>query len=144
VFRVGWLPRSTTHFASGGDDSFLFLWDISRVGAHQVRLRPPAPPPPPPTLLSTMHPTVLQGTPASFHTHTPRRGTAFQTCASLLRQPGGVPLLARTRASRPPPAARRAIERTFIPRQAASLLAPDGGGWEDARISWAGKLQVRC
>jgi hypothetical protein len=34
-----------------------------------------------------------------------RPGTAFQTRASHLRQPGGVPLLARTRASRPPPAA---------------------------------------
>ncbi|KAJ1485035.1 hypothetical protein T484DRAFT_1794956, partial [Baffinella frigidus] len=35
VFRVGWLPQSTSHFASGGDDGFLYLWDLSRVGMHQ-------------------------------------------------------------------------------------------------------------
>eukprot|EP00281_Chroomonas_sp_CCMP1168_P031913 CAMPEP_0206242778 /NCGR_PEP_ID=MMETSP0047_2-20121206/17240_1 /ASSEMBLY_ACC=CAM_ASM_000192 /TAXON_ID=195065 /ORGANISM="Chroomonas mesostigmatica_cf, Strain CCMP1168" /LENGTH=430 /DNA_ID=CAMNT_0053667823 /DNA_START=25 /DNA_END=1317 /DNA_ORIENTATION=+ len=34
VFRVGWLPQSRTHFASGGDDSLVVVWDISRVGTH--------------------------------------------------------------------------------------------------------------
>ena len=36
VFRVGWLPQSTSHFASGGDDGFLYLWDLLRVAMHQV------------------------------------------------------------------------------------------------------------
>jgi len=32
VLRVGWLPGSTTHFASGGDDASIYVWDLSRVG----------------------------------------------------------------------------------------------------------------
>lgn len=30
VFRVGWLPNSRQHLASGGDDSQVILWDIAK------------------------------------------------------------------------------------------------------------------
>jgi len=36
VYRVGWLPKSTKHFASGGEDSSLFIWDLDRVGAPRT------------------------------------------------------------------------------------------------------------
>lgn len=49
VYRVGWLPNSTKHFASGGEDSSLFVWDLSRIGtasadAMQVEGHGSAPP----------------------------------------------------------------------------------------------------
>mmetsp|Transcript_35692 Transcript_35692/g.111672 ORF Transcript_35692/g.111672 Transcript_35692/m.111672 type:complete len:189 (+) Transcript_35692:798-1364(+) len=34
VFRVGWRPDSTVHYASGGDDCFVCIWDISQLGAQ--------------------------------------------------------------------------------------------------------------
>jgi histone-binding protein RBBP4 len=36
VLRVGWLPGSTTHFASGGDDAAIYIWDLGRVGKLQT------------------------------------------------------------------------------------------------------------
>mmetsp|Transcript_2585 Transcript_2585/g.7191 ORF Transcript_2585/g.7191 Transcript_2585/m.7191 type:complete len:362 (-) Transcript_2585:425-1510(-) len=32
VFRVGWRPGSTRHFASAGEDAHLIIWDITRGG----------------------------------------------------------------------------------------------------------------